>query len=138
MLSVLKNNFGFDSLRPIQDKVVNEAIKNTDILVVSPTSSGKSLCFQLPALYQGGLTVVISPLKSLIYDQYLGLKKKNIKALLMSDIGIKERTIILENLKPNNLKFNLLYTTPETLYTNFELTEILSDLYDNGLLIDLL
>ena len=135
MLTTLKNNFGFDSLRPIQEKVVNEAIKNTDILVVSPTSSGKSLCFQLPALYQGGLTIVISPLKSLIYDQYLGLKKKNIKAtLLMSDIGVKERNIILDNLKPNNLKFNLLYTTPETLYTNFELTEILSDLYDNNLL----
>lgn len=135
MLQILKNKFGFDSLRPIQEKVVNAALENKDILVISPTSSGKSLCFQLPALIQGGLTIVISPLKSLIYDQYISLKKKNVKTtLLMSDIGIKEKKAILNNLKPDNLNFNILYTTPETLYTNFELSEILLELYDNNLL----
>ena len=75
MLKVLKDKFGFDSLRPIQEKVVNESLNNTDILVISPIVLVNHYC-QLPALIQGGLTVVISPLKSLIYDQYLNLKKE--------------------------------------------------------------
>ena len=125
MLKILKDKFGFDSLRPIQEKVVNESLNNSDILVISPTSSGKSLCYQLPALIQNGLTIVISPLKSLIYDQYLNLRKKNIKTtLLMSDVGIREKQIIYNNLKSENLNFDILYTTPETLNTNLELNEI--------------
>ena len=65
----LEQYFGFSSFREKQIRIVKGALKNYDQLVILPTGSGKSICYQLPALIQGGITIVISPLKSLIKDQ---------------------------------------------------------------------
>jgi bloom syndrome protein len=143
---ILVNKFGFHELRDIQKKVINASLKKKDIIVLSPTSSGKSLCFQIPALLFPGVTIVISPLRSLIYDQVLNLKNKNIESFyLSSDTGVKQRKILFERLeqlkssnginnlfkKHNNLGESiLLYTTPETLNTNLDLITILTELND--------
>ena len=72
----LEKVFGFSTLKPFQQEVIDSMLMDDDILVISPTGSGKSLCFQLPALSMEGITVVLSPLKSLIYDHVESLKKK--------------------------------------------------------------
>lgn len=143
---ILVNKFGFQDLRDIQKRVISASLKKKDIIVLSPTSSGKSLCFQIPALLFPGVTIVISPLRSLIYDQVLNLKNKNIESFyLSSDTGVKQRKILFERLEQlkssngiNNM-FNkqndsgesiLLYTTPETLNTNLDLITILTELND--------
>ena len=65
----LEKVFGFKNLKPFQQQVIDSMLMDDDILVISPTGSGKSLCFQLPALLCEGMTIVLSPLRSLIYDQ---------------------------------------------------------------------
>ena len=75
----LKEYFGYDSFRNPQKDIIQDALANKDQFVILPTGSGKSICYQLPALLQKGITVVISPLKSLINDQVANLEKKGIK-----------------------------------------------------------
>ena len=65
----LKEYFGYSSFRNPQKEIINDSLSNKDQLVILPTGSGKSICYQLPALIQKGVTIVISPLKSLIVDQ---------------------------------------------------------------------
>ena len=97
---VLNNIFGFKSLKPFQEKVVDAMLKDHNIIVISPTGSGKSLCFQLPALLCEGITVVLSPLKSLIFDQVKALQDKGIKAELMNgDLGIRKKKELFDELK---------------------------------------
>ena len=66
---MLRDVFGFDGFRPGQEEVVEAVLAGEDVLAVMPTGSGKSLCYQLPALVRGGLTVVVSPLIALMRDQ---------------------------------------------------------------------
>ena len=73
---ILRNKFGYIDFLNIQKKAVEYTLDNKDFLVIAKTSAGKSLCYQLPALCQNGLTIIISPLKSLINDQIDNLKKK--------------------------------------------------------------
>ena len=80
----LQEKFGYSKLRDFQEKVINASIKKKDIIVLSPTSSGKSLCYQLPAILYRGLSVIICPLKSLIYDQVSNLKSKGIESYFAS------------------------------------------------------
>src|SRR5688572_28574509 len=72
--SILQHYWGFEGLRPLQQEMVDAALAGRDALVVMPTGGGKSLCFQLPPLLAGGLTLVISPLISLMTDQVDGLQ----------------------------------------------------------------
>ena len=96
---VLKNIFKFNSLRAFQKNVVTSMLEQKDILVISPTGSGKSLCFQLPSLVSEGICIVISPLRSLIYDQVEALKMKGISCeLLNGDLGGRRINYLL-NLK---------------------------------------
>ena len=95
-LDFLKNTFGFTKFRDKQEEIINDAVSNIDQFVVLPTGSGKSICYQLPAIIQKGITIVVSPLKSLILDQVANLEKKNIKAdAFFGDISIKNQNNLL-------------------------------------------
>jgi len=77
---ILKETFGYDGFRPGQEEVVAELLAGRNVLVVMPTGSGKSLCFQVPALARGGLTIVVSPLVALMEDQVAALKLAGVAA----------------------------------------------------------
>ena len=76
---LLRSAFGFSSFRPNQEAVCRAAIKGRDILLVMPTGSGKSLCYQLPGVSRGGTTLVISPLIALMEDQVAKLKERGFR-----------------------------------------------------------
>ncbi|MBI3535790.1 MAG: ATP-dependent DNA helicase RecQ, partial [Deltaproteobacteria bacterium] len=80
LTKILKEKFGFDEFRLSQEQVCQTITKGQDVLLVMPTGAGKSLCYQLPGLALGGVTLVISPLLALIDDQVTKLKLKNIRA----------------------------------------------------------
>lgn len=114
--SILEDKFKIKSFRPKQLSAINSTLSGQHAIVVMPTGAGKSLCYQLPALVKPGLTVVISPLVSLMEDQVRSLKMKNIPAMLMTSTSSKEETTAALNLlKDKNSSIQLLYVTPERL-----------------------
>ncbi|HEY0143212.1 MAG TPA: RecQ family ATP-dependent DNA helicase, partial [Thermoanaerobaculia bacterium] len=80
LLETLQRHWGYDSLRPLQEEAMLAALGRRDSLVVMPTGGGKSLCYQVPAILQEGLTVVVSPLISLMKDQVDGLRECGVPA----------------------------------------------------------
>ena len=85
--SVLSDVFGFDELRPGQAQAIEALLGGRNVLAVMPTGSGKSLCYQLPALVMGGLTIVVSPLLALMRDQVAALRLNGVEAAsINSDI----------------------------------------------------
>ena len=80
----LKKHFGFDKFRPLQQKVVKSVVDGNDTLMVVSTGTGKSLCYQLPGMIMDGITIVISPLISLMQDQVSGLQKRGVGAELIA------------------------------------------------------
>src|SRR3954468_9361631 len=74
--AALTEHFGFPAFRPGQEEAVSPAVADRDVLVVMPTGAGKSLCYQLPALVRDDLTVVVSPLVSLMHDQVQALERR--------------------------------------------------------------
>lgn len=112
--SALKEYYGYDSFRPGQEKVVREIMSGRPVLAVLPTGAGKSICFQLPALLMDGLTIVVSPLISLMKDQTETLTRRNIPAaFLNSSLNDNEYGKILYNASQGKYKF--LYVSPERL-----------------------
>lgn len=106
--------FGFAKLRPGQDEIVTAVLAGEDVLAVMPTGAGKSLCYQLPALVQGRLTVVVSPLIALMRDQVEQLRAKGVAAgALHSGNSSDEQFAVEQALKARRLK--LLYVSPERL-----------------------
>ena len=132
---VLETVFGFPSLKPFQEQVVSAMLDNKDIFVISPTGSGKSLCFQLPALLQEGICVVLSPLRSLIFDQVESLKKNGIKCeLLNGDLTVTKKTKLFQELKKPYPSIKMLYSTPESIMCNEDTKEVFQDLFKRGLI----
>jgi len=114
---ILKQHWGFDSFRPLQEDIINSILSHNDTLAIMPTGGGKSLCYQLPALAKEGLCLVISPLIALMKDQVENLRKKNITAFaIYSGMSRKEVINTLKTATESNCKF--LYVSPERLETN--------------------
>lgn len=106
--------FGNHSFRPNQREVINATMSGCDVFVLMPTGGGKSLTYQLPALICPGITLVISPLVSLIQDQIMHLLQANIPATYLSaNMEWTEQQEILRELGSNCCKYKLLYVTPE-------------------------
>ena len=111
---VLTHVFGIDRLRPLQDEAIEANLDGRDLVLVLPTGGGKSLCYQAPALVRDGLTVVVSPLISLMKDQVDGLVQHGVPAAqLSSAMDPAERRAVHEALERRELK--LLYVAPERL-----------------------
>jgi ATP-dependent DNA helicase RecQ len=114
LLGLLKQNFGFDSFRPLQEEIVRDALADGDVFALLPTGAGKSLCFQLPALARPGLTVVVSPLISLMKDQVDALTASGIAATFVnSTLQAGEITARMRGLRVG--EYRLLYVAPERL-----------------------
>jgi ATP-dependent DNA helicase RecQ len=114
---ILKQYFGFDSFRPLQEEIINSILSGNDTLALMPTGGGKSLCYQVPALSKQGMCLVISPLIALMKDQVQNLRKKNITAYsIYSGMSRKEVIHTLQTVINSNCKF--LYVSPERLETN--------------------
>ena len=111
---ILKEIFGYDSFRPLQQEIIESIVNKKDCLVVMPTGGGKSLCYQIPALMFDGLTIVISPLISLMKDQVEQLRQLGVEtALLNSSLSQKDYNLNFANVKSGRAK--LLYLAPESL-----------------------
>ena len=114
LLNTLKQYFGFSAFRPLQEEIILDALAGRDVFALLPTGGGKSLCFQLPALLAPGLTVVVSPLISLMKDQVDALQASGIPAtFLNSALAAGEGRKRLRGL--HNGEFRLLYAAPERL-----------------------
>ena len=114
---ILKQYWGFDAFRPLQQDIIDAVLDGKDTLALLPTGGGKSICFQVPALAKDGICLVISPLIALMKDQVENLKKKNIPALsVFSGMSFFDVKRTLENAVHGNYKF--LYVSPERLETN--------------------
>ena len=120
---LLKEYWGYDNFRGIQEDIINSIGEGKDTLGLMPTGGGKSITFQVPALAKEGLCIVITPLISLMKDQVQNLKKRGIKALaIYSGMSRQEIIITLENCIFGNYKF--LYISPERLDTEIFRTKL--------------
>lgn len=122
---ILRNNFGYNDFRPLQKEIIQNVLDRRDTLAVLPTGGGKSLCYQIPSLIFEGMTIVVSPLISLMQDQVSQLEKNGISAVhLNSSLDysgyLENRNKILEG------KVKLLYLSPEALNTQ-KVQELLSE-----------
>ena len=112
--TILKNVFGYDSFWPLQEEVIGHILEKNDALIVMPTGGGKSLCYQIPGLIFDGLTIVVSPLISLMKDQVDQLRECGVPAIFLnSSLDMDEYRRQVTLLKSNTVK--LLYVAPETL-----------------------
>src|SRR5262245_60234634 len=110
--ALLHSVFGFSAFRPGQEEIVRAVLSGDDVLAVMPTGSGKSLCYQLPAVARPGLTVVVSPLIALMRDQVRALAAAGVAAgSLNSSNEPTENTRVLGLLRRRELR--LLYVAPE-------------------------
>ena len=117
-LRMLETYFGYTSFRPAQEAPVASLLRNEDVIGIMPTGAGKSICFQIPALCKAGLTIVFSPLISLMKDQVDGLLVQNIPAALInSTLTQAEFNKTMYEVRSGKIK--LLYIAPERLGSNF-------------------
>ncbi|MEM9546430.1 MAG: ATP-dependent DNA helicase RecQ [Bacteroidota bacterium] len=115
-LAVLKKHWGYDQFRSSQEDIIRSIINGNDTLALLHTGAGKSICYQVPALYLPGKTIVISPLIALMQDQVSALNERDIFAkAIYSGIGFRQVDLILDNFVHGPLK--ILYVSPERLET---------------------
>ncbi|OQU83989.1 hypothetical protein SORBI_3005G210500 [Sorghum bicolor] len=128
--------FGNKSFRPLQYEACRAAMNNQDCFILMPTGGGKSLCYQLPATLHPGVTVVVSPLLSLIQDQIVALTYKFAipAAFLNSQQTPAQASAVIQELRYGTPSFKLLYVTPERIAANYSFMEMLRGLDQRGLL----
>jgi ATP-dependent DNA helicase RecQ len=114
--AVLKDIFGYDAFRPGQEDAIDALMRGQNVLTVMPTGSGKSLCFQVPALMRGGLTIVVSPLVALMQDQVAALKLAGVAAETINSSRMREDNIAAWRRAAAG-ETRLLYMSPERLMT---------------------
>ncbi len=111
---ILKKHWNYDSFRPQQLAVIESILSGKDTLALLPTGAGKSICFQVPTIYQRGICVVISPLIALMQDQVKDLVSKNLKAVLLgSQLSPYEEPIVFKEIAAK--KYQFIYCSPEKL-----------------------
>jgi ATP-dependent DNA helicase RecQ len=112
MDAALKTHFGYNEFRPNQKEIITAVLEGKDVIAILPTGAGKSVCYQLPALLKPGITVVVSPLISLMQDQVVSLSKTGLPAaLLNSSLHPEEMRHVMGHLTD----YKLLYIAPERL-----------------------
>ncbi len=113
-LQIIRQYWDYSEFKPLQEEIIESVLQGNDTVALLPTGGGKSLCFQVPALAQEGICVVISPLVALMNDQVTSLKNRGIKAMAITGgIPFTELTTLLDNANYGNYKF--LYLSPERL-----------------------
>ncbi|MGR3178427.1 MAG: DNA helicase RecQ [Candidatus Anammoxibacter sp.] len=113
--TILKDVFGYDDFRPLQMDIIENVLRKKDTLVIMPTGGGKSLCYQIPALIFEGLTIVVSPLISLMKDQVEQLTALGVQAVFLnSSLSFEEYNSNVARLRNSEVK--LVYLAPETLF----------------------
>jgi len=132
--TIMKRVFGFDEFRSLQEKVIRNVLSKKDTLVIMPTGSGKSLCYQIPALLFNGLTIVVSPLISLMKDQVEQLRELGVPTVMLnSSLAYEEYLQNVSRVRKNEIK--LLYVAPETLLKS-NILEMLSTIPVDCITID--
>ncbi len=115
--TLLKRYFGYDEFRPGQLEIINKILNGEDVLAVMPTGAGKSLCYQIPALLFRGVTIVISPLISLMKDQVDALSQAGIQAAYVnSTLSSAQQDAVMKNAE--NGEYKIVYAAPERLETS--------------------
>jgi ATP-dependent DNA helicase RecQ len=114
--AVLKDVFGFDAFRPGQEAVIDTLIAGRNVLAVMPTGSGKSLCYQVPALVLGGLTIVVSPLVALMQDQVAALRLAGVAAETINSARTRDENVAAWRRAAAG-ELRILYMAPERLMT---------------------
>ena len=113
---VLKEYWGYDGFRPMQEEIITAALKGKDVLAIMPTGGGKSICFQVPGLMRDGITLVVTPLIALMKDQVQNLNDRGVRALAIhAGMSRHEVDLALNNAAYGDYKF--LYLSPERLGT---------------------
>ena len=112
----LKTYFGYDTFRPGQEAIVDQILAGRDVLAVMPTGAGKSLCYQLPALLMPGITVVVSPLISLMMDQVKALNEAGVHAAYINS-SLTETQISRALERAESGRYQIIYAAPERLET---------------------
>lgn len=113
---VLKEYWGYDGFRPMQEEIITAALEGKDVLAIMPTGGGKSVCFQVPGLMREGITLVVTPLIALMKDQVQNLNDRGLRALAVhAGMGRHEVDLALNNAAYGDYKF--LYLSPERLGT---------------------
>lgn len=135
MNGTCRNVFGINSYRPLQLEAINVTLQGMDCLLVLPTGAGKSLCYQLPAVISNGLTLVISPLVSLMQDQVMRLTELGVNAEMLNADSSKDTVtnVMAAMVKPGS-KLRLLYVTPEKLAKSKRFMNKLEKSYEVGIL----
>lgn len=119
LLPLLKKFFGYDSFRPLQEEIIQRVIAKKDSLVLMPTGGGKSICFQLPAIYMEGTALVVSPLIALMKDQVEGLVANGIPAAALNSMMREEERMQLKQ-RCIQGQVKLLYLSPEALLSEID------------------